>query len=464
MPAPINGHALDLDALGARVANMSTSGRWAGATAEHVVAAYAIMHRSLYGSDCDELRDPKSAGKAVKDAERVIAELGGHSAAVDYLRWLAAREKGAKSKRRLTPALALSTTVLGDYHAAKNHGAAEPIDAPNEPPTRRYRLLNYADLLAEAGNERTGLLLDGVPLLPSAGIVTVYGPAHAGKTTVLAAIAVACSAGVPILGGTPERGPVVWIHLEHAVSELLQHIQRAAEGLGVDLDQYPVHVLRPNKGSSRWTLDDPTCIAETNEMLDEIGAARVIVDPFRRASDADENRSNEVSMAYAHASQLTDDGKRLVAITHHTGHSGHARGSTDFIAASDASIKVTPLANDVVKLEAVAHTRAPFPMHIRIEREPLSVRFEVTDKPNPPAKSTSVEARQRAALVAKLTELGPTSHNILLEATGGNAKAARTAIKELVAEGAVLVTPGPRSSKVYSLPTTEQETAHVAAP
>lgn len=197
---------------------------------------------------------------------------------------------------------------------------------------------------------------------------------------------------------------------------------------------------RRRPAESTWTLDSADDVQKLGGHLDANGTDVVVLDSFRRFSTADENSSQSVADALNQVralacSQETGAANRLVAVIHHLGRNGLPRGSTDFTAVVDSTLRVERRAGGW-RLRAEHHGAAPF-----------SCDAVVTET------DEVLHVEDFLPLACAQGPLGTAALRKRTRACGGSAKNGHidARVAELVLTGAVRTQAGPRGSVLHTL-------------
>ncbi|MCW5803463.1 MAG: AAA family ATPase [Deltaproteobacteria bacterium] len=260
-------------------------------------------------------------------------------------------------------------------------------------------------------------------LLPAEALSLVVAPSGGSKTWMLIAMAVAVASGRPLLGREVRRGRVLLCLLEsHAIN--YARIDLLARGLGTSLDE-----LRAGGWLDVWPLgtplktDDPASIAKLARAVRARRYAAILVDNASEIrsslAQSSENDSTVIGAAMRPLAQLAHDGalngERVVevppaiAVLHHAGGSGAARGSTAFLQHADFVLEMrarsqapeSPITIALGDGCRVATARLPVAMRFS-GIEPASVAPELVEAR--PAKQAEaepdVDPRHEALLAA----------------------------------------------------------------
>jgi len=249
-------------------------------------------------------------------------------------------------------------SLLSDVSAA---GApAQVVAIPSMPSaTGRPMLVDIESFIRDATRTETAWLWDGV--IPDTGIVMLAGAPFSGKTVTTVLLSVAACGGRELAGRQVLDSNILYVKLEHLDSDFANLFQMAKLGAGLGvLDN--LHVLRSA------TLDDDESLAHIKSCAEQVDAHVVVVDSLRRASQFDENSSQESAEIMRRLQGLTNNGTRLVIAIHHLAKGGVAtpRGSGDLLAAVDGFVAVTK-SGDVVTLNAMHHAGGDRVVRIRLD-------------------------------------------------------------------------------------------------
>ncbi len=155
-------------------------------------------------------------------------------------------------------------------------------------PAERFPRLDWAALWLEPEDE--DWILE--PLIPARRAVALYSAPKLGKSLLMLEVAAAVSRGVPCLGVTPERGPVLYVDFENDPRGDVRRRLRTM-GLGpADLDD--LHYL---SFPSMAVFDSPQGGAELLERAAAAGAILVVIDTVSRTIAGEEN-SNDTWVAF----------------------------------------------------------------------------------------------------------------------------------------------------------------------
>lgn len=197
-------------------------------------------------------------------------------------------------------------------------------------PQVRYRLLSGQDL---AQITSTRWIVKG--LIPSEGLVALYGPSGSGKSFLAFDLAAALARGAAWFGMKVKVSPVVYVALEGEggyKNRLAAWEQAHKEAVSQNLK----FILQPFK------LTDPGDVEEIASVVPKHSV--VIIDTLNRAAPTtDENSSKEMGILLEASKALQAKINGLVILVAHTGKDATRglRGHSSLFAALDGAIEVT---------------------------------------------------------------------------------------------------------------------------
>jgi hypothetical protein len=224
---------------------------------------------------------------------------------------------------------------------------------------RPWRLISDVDILDMPDSE---FLIDGV--LPRRGLVCLYGPPGAGKTTVLADMAVAVATKTNFFGqAVLHQGATVYAGTDDPHGWKPRLLAKKADAgldlntaIGVYLFAEPLNLL------------DAAAVEAFIAFIVGAGAERgmpielLMIDTYAASTPgASENSSEDTTRAIVNAQRLRDALGATVVLAHHTNAGGsRERGHSAIRGAMDTMLALVP-ADDIVKLECnKQRNAAPF--------------------------------------------------------------------------------------------------------
>lgn len=206
-------------------------------------------------------------------------------------------------------------------HSAQN----PPQDEQQEEQQKRFTFYSAADLINAPQQ------IDAIKgILPSHGIVVIYGPSGSGKSFLAVYMAYVLGYGLAFFGFKGQSKFVVYINLEGSMRTRLAAVQTDSKRDIPDNVRFvtePFHILEDVEA---LTADIPE-------------GAVVFIDTLNAASPGlDENSSRDMGLILEAAKRLQQITKGLVVIVHHSGKdtSKGLRGHSSLYAAMDAVLEV----------------------------------------------------------------------------------------------------------------------------
>lgn len=222
-------------------------------------------------------------------------------------------------------------------------------------------------------------------LIPENMITLFYAPGGLGKSTLAAQMAQAITDGVPFLGLSTKKAPVVYLDYENPDSTLVSRLRKIG-------GKSPYRVWRSNSDPSPPPLDDP---ARRDELLSLEPGTVLFIDTLKATNDADENSAREMKPIFDQLKRVRNLGVTIVLL-HHTnkGPDGVYRGSSVIVDQSDHCLslqKVKAPGSDVeasdddevctYRLGVKGKTRAK-PFKTFVEFDLNTELFRVADDPD----------------------------------------------------------------------------------
>jgi len=243
------------------------------------------------------------------------------------------------------------------------------------------------------------------PLWTAESVGLLAASPKLGKTWLAVEFAIAVATGAKVLGRFPasQTGPVLFFGAEDAPPDLRLRFDAVADVRGVDLSTAPLLLL----DVPALSLQRRDQFARLRATVADVTPRLLVLDPFVRIAEVDENSSTEVSALLGSLRALQREFALSVLLVHHmrkapSRHlSQRLRGSSDFAAWHDSALFLTS-ARDHVQL-TVEHrrARAPEPFSLRLVGEPTP-HLQLLDEPEAPASSTEPRSD---ALETQLLEL-----------------------------------------------------------
>jgi hypothetical protein len=223
------------------------------------------------------------------------------------------------------------------------------------------------------------------------GVGIVGGEPKTFKTWLATELALAVAGGGLALGrfAAREQGPAVIFAAEDDAPDMRERFDAVAQARKVDLRRLPLHLL----DLAVLRLDDPRQIERLRQTVQKARARLLVLDPFVRLANVDENSAQEVSAVLGSLRAIQRELKVAVLVVHHMRKSPSARpgqqlrGSGDFAAWCDSGLYLVHRGRDL--LLCAEHRRAPAP-------EPLRLRLSLDGSPHLVAEDLAQAAASMA--------------------------------------------------------------------
>lgn len=169
-------------------------------------------------------------------------------------------------------------------------------------------------------------------LIPKESITLVFGKGGIGKTWLMMDMARSIGSGIPFLGLSTLKTPVIFVDFENPLAVLNTRTQRLGDADGVYFWRSNNQELKaPKLDSQDWVL---------YKSLPK--GAVLIFDTLRASQGGDENASNDVGLIMGRLKELRDIGFTIILL-HHTAKNSDkvAKGSTAIVDLSDHILGLT---------------------------------------------------------------------------------------------------------------------------
>lgn len=239
-----------------------------------------------------------------------------------------------------------------------------------------------------------------------AGVGIIGGAPKLGKSWLGLDLAVSVASATPCLDifEVHDPGSSLLYMAEDAAADIKARLSGLCRHRGLDLQALPVYVI--TVPTLRLDLDhDQRRLQAT---VDELRPRLLLLDPFVRLHQIDENHSGEVSAILAYLRQLQRTFDVAVAVVHHTrkntrsGAGGqNLRGSGDFHAWSDSSLYLHQQKDGLILTpeHRAAPAPAPTSLHLHAPEDGDDTHLEVVDQPlGPHGAAPDLETDILAAL------------------------------------------------------------------
>lgn len=199
-------------------------------------------------------------------------------------------------------------------------------------------------------------VVDGV--IPERGLVGIYGPSGSCKTTLVAWLLVCVAASIAWFGrGIQRRGNCLYVGAEDVSGWKVRLIAakiaaRLSLSSAIGVVTFPEAIDLRDSESVRRFIDLVQSSGDTFMVI--------AIDTFAASTPgANENSSEDMTVAITHAQLIRDELKASVLLVHHTNAGGtRERGHSAMRGAADTMIAVTPV-DDVIHVECSKQRNGP---------------------------------------------------------------------------------------------------------
>jgi hypothetical protein len=249
-----------------------------------------------------------------------------------------------------------------------------PCIAPGERKLR-FRLIRFQDM--RPGLEPTYLVDE---LMPTAGLVLVWGKQKTFKSFWLLDLFVHVAMGWPYRDHAVRQGAVIYCAFEggHGYKGRIEAIRRHY-GIANDMD-VPLYVM---PGQVDLIADEKALVEEFRYQLGTVVPAVVVLDTLNRSLSGSESSDKDMTLYVKAAEAVRKAFGCLCVIVHHCGYDDtHARGHTSLPAAVDAELSVMRDEGSPVVLVTVKAMRdGPEGMVVRSRALPVPLDPDQNGKP-----------------------------------------------------------------------------------
>lgn len=302
-----------------------------------------------------------------------------------------------------------------------------------EPIFRQVRIARPTDVIR-------GLLVAG------ARAVVGGEPKRTRKTWLLLQLAICIAAGRPFLGfAIAASSKVLFYSGEEPRWRVQERVRALGAGLGISDPDTPLLVAGDDV--PRIRLNDLAHLATLRATIAEYTPNVIVLEPWRRLHDLDENSSSEIGPLLDSISDMAKATGAAIVLSHHTSKSGATtggaslRGSGDLRSWYDLGLHATRK-GDLVHFEVESRDEdvQPFAVALRSQKnehgEPMIWLERVDGAAASPGGDDIAETKAR--IIAELVRVaGPLTRNRIAENIRGNRTKILDAVRELIAEGRI---------------------------
>lgn len=220
-----------------------------------------------------------------------------------------------------------------ELRAAERAPAPALAQAVTPPPRRRFPLVPFAQLRMSTSAR---YLVKNI--IPSEGIVVVWGPPKCGKTFWTFDIIAHIALGWDYRGHRVRQGTVVYVGLEgtRGIEARVEAFRRTH--LAEDAGHVPLHLLLTRLD---LVAEAALLIDEIRDQLPDEHTTVIVIDTLNRSLAGSESSDEDMSAYVRAADAVREAFGCAVIIIHHCGHDdGRPRGHTALLGALDAQIAV----------------------------------------------------------------------------------------------------------------------------
>ena len=235
---------------------------------------------------------------------------------------------------------------------------------------RPFEIRRLADISAQPNEQRW--LID--PLWLQSGVGILGGPPKACKTYLAAELALAVATGKPALGQFEvyRPGPVLFYGAEDSLPALRARFDGLAGVRAVSIHNLSIYML----DAPLVRLNRLQDVSRLRAAIEQCQPRLLVLDPFIRIAQVDENSAGEVSAVLASLREIQREYDLAVLVVHHARKSPAAlpvqafRGSSDFAAWSDSNLFLSRNKHHLTLYLEHRSAPAPNPFRLRLEPEP----------------------------------------------------------------------------------------------
>jgi AAA domain-containing protein len=241
-----------------------------------------------------------------------------------------------------------AATSLADFDLSERAGDGEPmVDKPAEPAKpqtgRRLTFTRFSEVLLGTASR---YLVKG--LIPSVGMVVVWGPPKCGKSFFVFDMVAHVSAGWEYRGRKVQQCPVVYFALEgqEGFTARVEAFRREHGAPDIPFFLSADRIVLPQDGAA--------VVKSIREQFPEVCPGIVVLDTLNRSISGSENDPADMGSYVRAADMIREAFNCVVIIIHHCGVEGaRPRGHTSLTGAADAqlAVKRDPAGNIVTTVE-----------------------------------------------------------------------------------------------------------------
>lgn len=180
-------------------------------------------------------------------------------------------------------------------------------------------------------------------LFAKGSVAMVVGDPGSKKTYSMIDLAVCVAMGIPWLGFSTKKAPLLLIDEESGLRRINQRLGDVMRGHGAD-GSIPIHYVslaRFNLRSQSGRICNSTDLSILEEKIQETRAEMVIIDALADIMPgADENAVKDVQPIFMGLRQVADDTQSAIIVIHHANKGGDYRGSSAILGALDIMVRV----------------------------------------------------------------------------------------------------------------------------
>jgi hypothetical protein len=191
----------------------------------------------------------------------------------------------------------------------------------------KYNIQTPASLKARVEQSaKTEYLIQG--LTPRQALSLLVGDSGLGKSPLLYQAAACVASGIPFLGRAVQQGRVLYLDCENGIAQVNAIVERISSHLGLPSPPADLYLWNYNDCSDPWQIED---------LLKEIKASLVIVDPLTAIFPSIEENTAKATEAYQRLRTLMSEIGCAVIGVHHVRKSDRMQGHSHLEQANQSS-------------------------------------------------------------------------------------------------------------------------------